>query len=144
MDPRILAHTHNHGWTKCCASCMYWDQPPMQHFPHPKYVSVPSGYPFKGWMCLRKPWTINLLVVPKCVNTLWLWLKKPEFQNGPLGSGNMDQNLRFAPPPPPCLMLSRTHVATTGPCVSFPHGRLMLILSATHANADAGNAISAG
>ena len=28
----------------------------------------------------------------------WLWLKKPEFQNGTLVSGNMDQNLRFAPP----------------------------------------------
>ena len=28
----------------------------------------------------------------------WRWRKKPEFQNGTLVSGNMDQNLRFAPP----------------------------------------------
>ena len=36
---------------------------------------------------------------------IWL-LKKPEFQNGTLLSGNMDQNLRT----PSCLILSHTHL----------------------------------
>ena len=36
----------------------------------------------------------------------WPWLKKPEFQNGTLVSGNMDQNLRN----PSCLILSHTQV----------------------------------
>ena len=35
-----------------------------------------------------------------------LWLKKPEFQNGTLVSGSMEQNLRNAC----CLILSHTHI----------------------------------
>ena len=34
-----------------------------------------------------------LIAVP-----IWLWLKNPVSQNGTPVSGNMDQNLRFAPP----------------------------------------------
>ena len=33
---------------------------------------------------------------------------KNRYQHGTLGSGNMDQNLRFAPPP--CSILSHTHI----------------------------------
>ena len=33
-----------------------------------------------------------------CLPAIWLWLKKPEYQNGTLVSGHMDQNLRLETP----------------------------------------------
>ena len=39
------------------------------------------------------------LFAPFAFCSIWLWLKKPEFQNGTLAIGNMGcQNLRNSPP----------------------------------------------